>query len=234
MRGCRELPREYVARPHRPFPMPAFSTIATADLLAAATRLYTGARDTPAIADALDAYGYSATDFDAGLALVAALRGAMQTQGIEQAEKISASKAAALATAAVRVPYARHRTLARRAHPAGSAGYSALALQGSPSDDTTAMLAEARRFYETLAGQPGLTVRSLTPEAITGALAAVGRGRGGAGRADARVGRGRSGRRRCGSRRRRRCVEARRSSPRIALADVPQQRETLGLLERGS
>lgn len=216
--------------------MPAFSTLDTPSLLAAATRLYTGARDTPAIADALDGYGYSARDFDAGLALVAALRDAMQTQGTEQAEKITASKAAALASAAVRAPFVRHRTLARRAHPAGSAGYSALALQGSASQDTAAMLAEARRFYETAASQPAVGVRSLTPAASTEALAAVGaaeaardaqtRESGEAQRATAL--------KQAAEATLRRGASELAEAARLALADVPQQREVLGLLERGA
>lgn len=216
--------------------MPAFSTIDTADLLAAATRLYTGARDTPAIATALDGYGYAPKDFDAGLTLIAALRDAMQTQGTEQAEKISASKAAALATAAVRVPLVRHRTLARRAHAAGSAGYSALALSGSASQDTTAMLAEARRFYETLAGHEDFAVRSLTPAATTEALAAV---------ASAEAARDAQTResgeaqhatalRQAAETTLRRSASELAETARIALAEMPQQREVLGLLERGS
>lgn len=153
--------------------MPAFSTIATADLLPAATRLYTGLRDNAEIAAALAPYDYDAQAATDGLALIDSLHDAITTQGTEEAEKIAATRAADAAIAAVRAPFVRHRRRARRTHPEGSAGYAALNLRGSVPRAEADLLAEARHFYETLQGAPDLAagIRSLTPEAITDALA---------------------------------------------------------------
>ncbi len=152
--------------------MAEFFRIPQADLLVLTTRMYTGLRDNAEIAAALKDYGYGKAAGTDGLALVAALREAMRVQASETTEKLSASQASALATAAVRAPLVRHRRLARRAHPRGTAGHSALALGGPLPTYETDLFVAGRRFYET-AGSPEFagTVRSLSPEAIAAGLA---------------------------------------------------------------
>ena len=173
---CRFRPGPYVDRPtHALPPMPAFSRLPVPELLAAATRLYTGLRDNAEIAADLAPFGYDTDDATDGLALVDEVREAMKTQTDEETQKISASKASTEATAAARAAFVVHRKRARRAHPAGSAGYSALDLSGSVSDGEIPMLAEARRFYQALGSSPDLAgaVRNLPPQAITDALGLV-------------------------------------------------------------
>ena len=215
--------------------MPAFFDMAAADLFPATTRLYTGLRDNAEIAAALKDYGYGRTSATDGLALVAALRDAMRAQGTETAEKLSASQASALATAAVRTPFVRHRRLARRAHPRGSAGHSALALGGPVATSETDLFASARRFYETVRDSPELagTVRSLGPEAVAAALARLdaaesaeddqSREAGEAQRATAL--------RQAAERALREEAAELAEAAKEALADTPQLREVLGLLE---
>ena len=153
--------------------MPSFSDMAEADLLTATTRLYTGLGDNAEIAAALKDYGYGKSAAADGLALIAALRDAMRAQASETAEKLTASQASALATAAVRAPLVRHRRLARRAHPRGTAGHSALALGGPLPTYETDLFVAARRFYELIRDSPEFagSVRSLGPEAVAAALA---------------------------------------------------------------
>ena len=216
--------------------MPAFHNMPAADLVPATTRLYTGLRDNTEIAAALEDYGYGKTAGDDGLALVAALREAMRVQSTETAEKLSASQASALATAAVRTPFVRHRRLARRAHPRGSAGHAALALGGPVPTSETALFAAVRRFYELVRDTPEFagTVRSLTPEAVTAALARLDlaesaeddqiREAGESQRATAL--------RQAAEQALREEAAELAEAAKEALADQPQQREILGLLER--
>ena len=153
--------------------MADFSRMPEADLLTLTTRMYTGIRDNADIAAALTDYGYGKTAGDDGLALVTALRDAMRVQAAEADEKLCAGKASTLATAAVRAPFVRHRRLARRAHPRGSAGHAALDLAGPVPTQERALFLAARRFYEAVRDTPAFaaSIRSLTPEALTAALA---------------------------------------------------------------
>ncbi|HEX9950456.1 MAG TPA: hypothetical protein VGB53_01695 [Rubricoccaceae bacterium] len=217
--------------------MPAFHNIPGADLLVLTTRMYTGVRDNAEIAAALKDYGYGKTAGDDGLALVAALRDAMRIQSTENDEKLTAGKASTIATAAVRTPLVRHRRLARRAHPRGSAGHAALALGGPLPTYETDVFVAARRFYEAVRDTPALaTIRSLSPEAITASLA----------RLDVAESAEDDQIREAGESQRatalRQTAEAalRAEAAELAeaatdaLLDKPQLREVLGLMERGS
>ena len=96
----------------------------------------------------------------------------MRIQSTENDEKLTAGKASTIATAAVRAPLARHRRLARRAHPRGTAGHAALDLGGPVPSTERALFLAARRFYEAVRDTPEFaSIRSLTPEAVTVALA---------------------------------------------------------------
>ena len=97
----------------------------------------------------------------------------MRIQSTENDEKLTAGKASTIATAAVRAPLVRHRRLARRTHPRGTAGHAALDLGGPVPSTERALFLAARRFYEAVRDTPEFasTIRSLTPEAVTAALA---------------------------------------------------------------
>ena len=216
--------------------MPAFHNMPAADLVPATTRLYTGLRDNTEIAAALEDYGYGKTAGDDGLALVAALREAMRVQSTETAEKLSASQASALATAAVRTPFVRHRRLARRAHPRGSAGHAALALGGPVPTSETDLFAAVRRFYDLVRDTPEFTgtVRSLTPEAVTAALARLDLAESAEDDQTREAGesqRATALRQAAEQALREEAAELAEAAT-DALTDQPQQREILGLLER--
>ena len=217
-------------------PMPAFSTIAVPALLPAATRLFTGLRDNPEIAAALDAFGYDAAAATAGLDLIAALRDAMKAQGTESAEASVATHASIAASAAVRAAYVPHRILARRRQRRGTAGYAALRLAGDVPEGEAEMLAHARHFYETLAGSPELAdgIRSINRETLTAALArldAADLADGSQTKEDGESQRATAIRAGLEARLRAECSELAEAAG-IALADKPQLREVLGLLER--
>ena len=217
-------------------PMPDFSNSATADLLLDATRLYTGLRDHAEIAAALEPFGYDRAAARDGLAAVAALRDALRAQGTEAAESDVADKASAAATATVRAAYVVHRARARRAHPRGSAGYTALHLAGDAPHAEAILLADARRLYETLLDQPDLAraARNLAPDTVSAALATVTaadtadddqtREGGEAQRATAL--------RDAAEAALRRAASALAADARDALSDAPQLREVLGLMQR--
>ena len=217
--------------------MPAFSHIAVPALIPAATRLLSGARDTKEIADALLPYGYTPAVLTDALARLAEFRAAIATQGTEAAEARIATQASVAASAAVRAAYVPHRVLARRAHPRGTAGYTALDLSGDIPDGELAMLAHARHFYETLAGSPDLAdaIRLLSaPALVTAALARLDA----ADLAeDSQVEEDGESQRATALRARLeadvRAVSSELSeAATLALADEPQLREVLGLLER--
>ena len=215
--------------------MADFQNMVQADLLVLTTRMYTGLRDNAEIAAALKDYGYGKTAGDDGLALVAAFRDAMRIQSTENDEKLTAGKASTIATAAVRTPLVRHRRLARRAHPRGSAGHAALALAGPVPTTERALFLAARRFYEAAPEVAG-TLRSLTPDAVTAALARLGvaesveddqlREAGESQRATAL-------RQAAEAALRAEAAELAEAAT-DALLDMPQLREVLGLIERGS
>lgn len=216
--------------------MPAFSTLSTPDLFTAATRLYTGVRDTPGVLDALAPYDYGRDDVTDGLDLITALRTTIGQQATEDAEQRTATAAASAAADAVRRAYARHRTLARRKHPRGTPGYSALALAGDIPGGDSDMLADADRFYATLEGAPDLAapIRNLPASAIDAAQAAIVA----ASAADATQTRetGEAQRATVARQAAERVLRAEAAelaeAARLALEDQPQLREALGLLER--
>lgn len=218
--------------------MPAFSRLSIPELLPAATRLFTGLRDNPEIAADLKDFGYDRDDADAGLALIAAIRKAIKDQSTEELEKIAASKASATATATVRAAFVVHRRRARRAHPEGTAGYSALDLAGTVPDDELELLADARHFYEALQTSPDLAapIRNLPPKAVADALALVDAAETAD---DLQTEESGEAQRASGivaplvARLRAECSQLSEDA-KDALAPKPQLREVLGLIERGT
>ncbi len=218
--------------------MPAFSHLPTPELLRAADRLYTGVRDTPGVLDALQPYEYDREDVIAGLALVEALQDTIGDQAVETAEARAATAVARAAIDAVRRAYTRHRILARRKHPRGTPGHSALRLDGDTPDDDDQLLADADRFYQTLEGAPDLAapIRNLPARAIDDAQAAIDTAED-ADDAQTREA-GEAQRATVARQTAERILRAETAelaeAARLALEDQPQLRETLGLLERGS
>lgn len=215
--------------------MPDFANSPAADLLLDATRLFTGLQDNEEIAADLAPFGYAPDTARDGLAAVDALREAMREQATEQAEADVAARASTAASAALRALYVVHRARARRAHPAGTAGYVVLGLAGETPHAEATLFAAARRFYETLQADDDLArpVRALPPAAITDALAAVAaaeaaedeqtREGGEAQRATAL--------RQSAERTLRAAASALAADARDALSGKPQLREVLGLYE---
>ena len=156
-------------------PVPAFNGIPFSELVDAARKLYVGLRDTPAILDALDDYGYDADDAAEGLALVDAALAADATQQREYAEQYAATAAAEEALLALEILYTRLRKLARRVHPRGTPGYTGLGLDGDVPDDDDAFIADAERFYRTADADPTLVtgVRGLNKTTVADGLAHV-------------------------------------------------------------
>ncbi len=217
--------------------MPAFSTIAVPVLLRDATRLLTGSRDNKEIAEALLPYGYTPAVLTDALARLDEFRKAISTQGTEKAEARIATRASVVASAAVAAAYAPHRILARRAHPRGTPGYSALDLAGDIPDGELAMLDHARHFYVTLDATPDLAdgIRLLSDPAVV-ALALARLDTAGLAEDDqveeaGEAQRATNLRARLEATVRAVCSELAETAT-LALADKPQLREVLGLLER--
>ena len=156
--------------------MPAFSTISRPDLAFAARTLYLNARDDAEIAADLTAWGYTAPDdYDAGLALVAAFETATATQAAEYADQYAATDAAQTAAAEAHVRYSRHRQAARIAHRPGTDGHAALRLAGTLPSARADRLDHARIFYQTLEARADLLdpIRGIDRTGVTDALALV-------------------------------------------------------------
>ena len=214
-----------------------FGTLPLDELVARARTLYTNARDTPEIATALlDPYAYTTTDFDDGLLLVTTLEQRIADQAREYGEQYLATETADEALDTLRARFVAHRRLARTAVPRGTARYAALGLVGDVSRDDEGLLTQTATFYQTLLDDPTLAdgIRGLTPDAVTRARALVETARAAE---DAQI---------------KETGEAQRATARrdadaytlrlhaselaivaaVALADQPQLREVLGLLER--
>ena len=216
--------------------MPSFSSLPLPSLTAAARTLYTNARDDAAIAAALTPYGYALPDYDAGLALTTEVEAAISAQRAEYADQYAATATAAQAAADLEARYSRHRQTARLAHPRGSSGYAALDLTGDLPDAAPALIRSAATFYDTLAARPDLAtpVRGLDPAAVTDAQALVTAARDAATAQDAETGeaqRATATRDEAVARLRAQAAEL-TAVAKLALADAPQLREKLGILER--
>ena len=153
----------------------SFSDASLPDLLADAQTLYTGARDDAEIVAALDPYGYTVDDHDADLAAVAELRRLIGVQAAEYRDQFGATREAAARTATVRALFVAHRRRTRRAHPRGTDGYAALRLGEPIPQARPDLLADAERFWRTLAERPDLTdeARRLDPEIVARAQEAL-------------------------------------------------------------
>ena len=217
--------------------MPAFSNIPRADLALAARTLYLNARDDAEISADLTPFGYTAPDdYDAGIALVTAFEAATAAQSAEYADQYAATDHARQTSAAVEARYSRHRQAARLAHRSGTDGYAALHLAGSLPDARADLLDHARIFYQTLEARADLLdpIRGIDRTGVTDALALVTAALAAAAAQTAETGEAQ-----------RATVTANTAETdlrahaaelaavaRLALADKPQLREKLGLLER--
>ena len=156
--------------------MPQFESMPVDRLLRATHTLYTNARDDAEIAADLVEFGYTnPDDYDAGLALRTAVTDGLSAQSKEAADETLATRAAQRATAQLRARYVRHRSAARRAHRSGTEGYTALHLAGPTPDARDAILSDARHFYDTLTAHPHFhdRIRGLDAAAITDAQALI-------------------------------------------------------------
>jgi len=217
-----------------------FASLPLSDLAARARAraLYSGARDHRDVAALLEPYGYDADDYEHGLDLVEDLDDHAADQMREYAEQYAATAKASAALAAVEVLYARHRRLARLRHRRDSAGYRALALAGRIPDSDAGLVAAAGTFYRALTDDPALGdgIRGLTPAAV-----ADGRARVETARVAMDTQARETGEAQIATRLRDDTVARLRAhaaelagTAKEALADAPQLREALGLMERGS
>ena len=214
------------------------SRMPLADLVSRARTAVTNARADAEVAAALAPFGIDAPRLDALLDLVEDVEARMGAQASEYAEQYAATSAASAARADLDALYARHRQLARLVHPRGGDAYRSLSLGGTPPDGTPALLAAADVFYRVLATTPALVsplaryrvdaaalaAGQAKVEALRAAVAAQARETGDAQRATAV--------RDDAANRLRAAYGDLVTVARMALADLPQARERLGLLER--
>ena len=224
--------------------MANWSRMSVPELIEAATTLYTNARDTPEIVAALEAFGYErdpgpeddAGDYDDGLALVADVSRERTELAAEQADEDQAHDDLAAAVGRLYARLVQDRKRARRAYDRDADGYAALQLSGNTPRAHADLAATADEFYGTILSRPDLVepVRGLTTE-----RAAEGADLVAAYRAAATDQARESGEVDVASEELKEAVAALRehaaelaASAEDALADRPQLRETLGLLER--
>ena len=224
--------------------MANWSRMSVPELIEAATTLYTNARDTPAIVAELEEFGYErdpgpeddAGDYDDGLALVADVSRERTEYAAEQADEDEAVQAAAAAAGALRARLTQDRKRARRAYDRDTEGYAALRLSGSTPRARADLAAAADAFYGTIAERPDLVapVRGLSTERAAEGTALVT-----AYRTAATDLARESGEVDVASEELKEAVAALRehaaelaAAAEDALADRPQLREVLGLLER--
>ena len=218
--------------------MASFHRLAVPDLLRAARDLYTNARDDAEVFAILAAepYAFTAADFDAGLALVSAVTRTIADAARESLEAQQATAAYDAAVRAVERTYARHRDQGRKRYPRGTPEYSALHLGGDAPDDREDLLRDAARFYETLADRPDIiaAVRPYSDAVIADARALIS-----AATADGVTQTKETGDVDIADAARRDATQVLREHAALtasdcayALADHPQLRERLGLLER--
>lgn len=208
------------------------------DLLTRARTGFTNARDTPDILAALTPFGYDEIRLDEGLALVDTAEAEAERQQQEYAEQYVASNQLAEEVGALRAMYVRHVKLARVAFAPGSGGYVTLGLRGRRAETMPGLLAEARSFYRAIEGSADLQAAMA---ALTVDAAAVTAGLDQAGAVEAaQVAQQKEMGEAQRATRTRDDAAAELSGfwrdfmrvAEIALADQPQLREVLGLLER--
>lgn len=217
--------------------MAAPSQLPLPELLARAHTFFANLQTDDETGALLADFGYDADAVTDALALIESVQAAETTQKLEYAEQYAATRALAEAVEALRVPYVRHVRLARVVFDRNTFGHDLLGLAGNRADAPAALAAQARTFYA-----------GVTNEAVADALARVRITAETAAEQTARIGAVESAlaaqRRETGeaqqATRARDVEEARLRSvlsdasevAKIALADRPQMRERLGLLER--
>ncbi len=221
---------------HQP-PTVMISDLSIPDLVARSRTLYTAARDTPEIATALaDPFGYGPDDYAEGLALVQEVESLDTHQKREYGEQRTAVEAGQSALDALSGSYTAHRRIARAQVARNSAAYANLGLSGNAPRTQNELISAARTFYTRLSSEPTLTdgVRGLDADTGAEGLALVTAATDALTTRDIETGqaqRATSVRDDAVSRLRTHARELAELS-RIALADTPQLREVLGLLER--
>ena len=218
--------------------MPSFASRPSAVVLSASHTLYANARDDAEVFAVLSAepWGFTAGDFDAGLALIGTITDADTAEIKEELESQRATAAANADADAVEKTYSRHRVQLRRHYRRGTPEYGALGLAGSAPDARPALLKAARDFYNARAADPAVLdpIRGLTPAVIADAQALV------KAATDSHAAQAKeAGDVDVVSDTRQTAVTALRThaavtaaDATVALADHPQFRERLGLLER--
>lgn len=219
-------------------PTPPMATRPLADLVSRARIAFTNARAESDIGAALTPFGYTAERLDDLLDLVGDVEVRTATQGREYGEQYAATTAAEAARAALEALFARHRQIARIVYRRGTDAYRGLALDGRVADATAALVAQAGTFYRILADSPDLAgpLAALTldaaaiadglarVEAVQAAVAAQAKETGEAQRATAE--------RDDAATRLRAAYADFVAIAKLALSEMPQARERLGLLER--
>jgi hypothetical protein len=211
-----------------------------AELFASARTALVNGRDIPEVQALLAPMGYDTGRMEDGISLLGAAELSDSRQAIEYGEKEAATGALAEAFGAFRAACLRHVTLARVAFEPGTAGYVTLGLAGSRADGVPELLAQARQFYRGVVDNAAFAT-ALAPFALTPAAAGDALDVADAVEA-ARAAQAREfGEAQVATRVRDDAVGALRgflsdyyAVAKVALADHPQLRETLGLLERGS
>ena len=211
-----------------------------ADLFVSARVALTNGRDDAEIQPLLALFGYDPDRIDDGLDLLTAAEESASRQTIEYGEKEAATHALAVEFGAFRAAYLRHVALARVAFKEGTAGYTTLGLQGDRADDLPRLLAQGRAFYRGLLGSPAL-LAAMADFRVDQAAAEAALGEADDAEA-AKVAQAKEyGEAQVATRLRDDAVGALEGFLRdytavakVALADHPQLREKLGLLERGS
>lgn len=216
--------------------MPNWFRSSVPTLLQDARRLYTNAQADAQIADRLALYKVPAATLDEGIGLIAAVEGATQDVGGEEADRSQATGRVRGAVDEVEDALVGDRDMARTAYGRDSDEYGALGLRGRLPDARAALLDAARTFYGTLQARPDLVspIPGLTDAVVAERLAAVEA----AATADTEQA-AEGGEVQVASGDRKEAVAALREHAsktaaiaRRALADRPQLLETLGLLAR--
>ena len=214
------------------------SRLSLADLASRARTTAVNARADAEIAPILAPYGYDDDRLAAVLALVEEVEARMAAQAVEYGEQYAATSAADAARADLDALFSRHRQLARLACGRDTDGHRTLGLDGPlPKDDAT-RLARADTFYRVLQSSPALAA-AVAPYNVGSAALADGRARVEAVRVAVAEQAKEVGDAQRATRVRDDAAEQLRAAYRdlvavakLALADTPQMRERLGLLER--
>ena len=218
--------------------MPAFSTLPIPDLLRAARDLYTNGRDDAEVFAVLsvEPWAFTTADFDAGLALVAAVTAALKTEAREEREARKATTAYDTAVTAVEGMYNAHRKRLRDRIRRRDPEYRSLGLVGDTPDDREDLLKEAADFYARLGSEADLVAatRGLSAALVAEAEALIEEARTRGSDQTREDGEAETARRaqQAAVRTLRAHAGLTAKDAAAALADHPQHRERLGLLER--